>query len=264
MSTIITIGCSFVQGVGVWYEDKEKINQSNRDYHQKKYHVEHMNLQLNNSIGSYLQNKLGYKKFYNFGISGTSIANQLRIWFENPIDVKDETVLVLLFGTYPTRMGQYLGGSVGDVDLLDSFWSYPFNGSDKTERTIEETELDLHLDFIHNIRVFKEYCEVRNWKFEYCLIDDKFPNLYKNEVGIPFPNPFKGFETKLSKEEKCHLSPHPNKIGYYKIYDKFHKWITDNRKDWFVGDNVENSYIGWTINTFTNKGHRIPKDRNRF
>jgi len=263
MATIITIGCSFVQGVGMWYEDVEPITSENRERHQQTYREEHLNVQLNNSIGAELQKELGYKTFINFGISGTSISNQLRIWFENPPKVNGD-VLVLLFGTYPTRMGQYLNGSIGDVDLLDSFWSYPFKGEEKEDRTIEQIDFDLHLDFIHNLRVFKDYCEIRNWKFEYCLMNDDYPNIYHKEVGNSFPNPFKEFQTELNEDEKCHLSPHPNSVGYKKIYNKFIKWVLDNKREWYVGETPVDKLIGWNVTKFTIHGDRILRDKNRF
>lgn len=263
MSTLITIGCSFIQGVGIWYEDDEVITQINREYHQQKYFKEHHEKQLTYSIGSSLQEELGYKHFLNFGISGTSISNQNRIWMENEIEIEGD-VLVLLFGTYPTRMGQYLGGAVGDVDLLDSFWTYPFNGNDKEGRTPKEIEFDLHLDFVYNLRLFQNYCESRDWQFEYCLIDDSFPNLYKKQIGESFPNPFKNFEHKLEDNELCNVSAHPNQIGYQKISNEFIDWIKNNKLDWYRNETPLYKKRGWNLFRYDTGGNKLINNQIRF
>ena len=153
MSTLVTMGCSFIQGVGIWYEDIEVINHDNWDYHINKYVNEHHAVQLNGCIGSSLQKELGYENFCNFGVSGTSISNQLRLWYENPPEINDD-VLFLLFVTYPSRVGNYLNGSVGDVDLKDSFFTnYPYYFKDEEDREIKYTKLDLDLETIFYIKI---------------------------------------------------------------------------------------------------------------
>lgn len=263
MSTLITIGCSFIQGVGIWYEDEEPITSDNRRAHQEKYFKQHYSKQLNYSIGSILQEELGYEDFINFGISGTSISNQNRIWVENKIEIEGD-VLVLLFGTYPTRMGQYVKGKIGDVDLLDSFWSYPYHGDETKGRTPKEIEFDLHLDFIYNIKLFKNYCKSRGWKFEYSFIDDTFSKAYETQIGNYFPNPFKDFEQTLHPNEKCHLSPHPNKLGYQKISNNFINWIKENKKDWYKFEKPISKKKGYHLYRYLENGNQLIHNQIRF
>ena len=95
-------------------------------------------------------------------------------------------------------------------------------------------------------------------------MDDTYSDVYHTEVGNPFTNPFKEFQTELSDDEKCHLSPHPNSVGYKKIYNKFIKWVGDNKREWYVGETPINKLIGWELTRFTIHGDRILRDKNRF
>ena len=263
MSTLITMGCSFIQGVGTWYEEIEPITPNNWDYHLNKYQQQHLDIQLNNCIGSYIQEKLGYSYFYNFGISGTSLSNQLRVWFDNTPNIDDTDVLFLLFGTYPSRIGAYLGGQIGDVDLTDSFFNmYPFN-KELEPRSIDTIKLDLDLEFIYNIKIIKNYCESRNWDFNYSLINPYNLELYHNEIGETFPNPFIEFE-KLSNDMKCHISPHPNKLGYEHLSNKLIEWGNINKPNWYKNDKVISKQFGWEMFKFDTNLTKHPYIYNRF
>ena len=266
MSTLITMGCSFIQGVGIWYEDIEPIHDFNKDYHQERYLEYHHDVQLKNCIGSHLQKELGYTNFCNFGISGTSLSNQLRIWYEETPKINDD-VLFLLFVTYPTRIGNYLNGSIGDVvNLKNSFFAnYPYHFNDEETRDIKYTKLDLDLETIFYIKIIKEYCISRGWKFEYSLIDSYYESTYVNELGNPFPNPFIDVNLKtLDETQKCKLSPHPNKDGYELLSNELIKWIRENKKEWYKNEIPQNKYSPWVAHHFDLYGNKTKIKKNRF
>ena len=265
MSTLVTMGCSFIQGVGIWYEDIEPINHDNWNHHINTYVNKHHEVQLDGCIGSHLQKELGYANLCNFGVSGTSISNQLRLWYENPPKIADD-VLFLLFVTYPTRVGNYLNGSVGDVNLEDSFLTnYPYYSNDNEGRKIEYTKLDLDLETIFYIKIIKDYCESRGWKFEYSLIDSYYESIYLNELGTPFPNPFIDDNLKvLEDSHKCKLSPHPNKHGYELLSNKLIDWIRDNKSDWYKNEIISKSYSPWISHQYNLDGTKIKKLKIRF
>jgi len=265
MATLITMGCSFIQGVGIWYEDIEPINLENREYHQKKYLEYHHKVQLQNCIGSHLQKELGYETFCNFGVSGTSLSNQLRLWYQEPPIISDNDVLFLLFVTYPIRIGNYLNGKIGDVvNLENSFLAnYPYFHNEEEGRDEMNLKLDLDLETIFNIKIIKDYCESRGWKFEYGLIDCFYEDLYTAELGPPFPNPFRNYILDL-KTEQCKISPHPNKLGYLKLSNNLIEWIRENKKDWYRKEVPKYRYSSWKSYNYTINGDKIELEKNRF
>ena len=123
----------------------------------------------------------------------------------------------------------------------------------------------MDLETIFYIKIIKEYCISRGWKFEYSLIDSYYESTYVNELGNPFPNPFIDVNLKtLDETQKCKLSPHPNKDGYELLSNELIKWIRENKKEWYKNEIPQNRYSPWVAHRFDLYGNKIKIKKNRF
>ena len=209
MSTLVTLGCSFTQGQGCYKE-------SSLDENSQEYYKEQLPNFLKGCIGSNIQKEFGFANFYNYAQGGDSNLTQLLRFFNNPIQDDDTTILWQV--TFPTR---------GFMVIENTINTLPFEFTEKMFKVRLEfgntsPEDDMRREVALYLKVMKEYCRVRGWKFfvwfwengEYSKYSEMFPLLKENI--IPFnKEPFDDDMYSIEFGKKGH----PNEKGYKKISD---------------------------------------------
>lgn len=233
MSTLVTLGCSFSQGDGCY---DFSLGDSVNDF--INFRENNMENFLNNSIGSNIQEKFGYKKYINYAYAGSSNESQMLLFF-NQLP-QDDTVTVIWQITFYHRKFQLHNKGVMDAGLhykwvVDSM-------SEKMEvlkMTDWDVEQDMRFETLLRINLMNEYCEARGWKFltwtwmsnEYNHLIKMYPKL--KHLIIPYENPFDREMGELPKEwiSKLPNDPHPNEVGYKIISDGLCDSIVKNNLD---------------------------------
>lgn len=229
---LITMGCSFTEGVGcydpetipidmidIMKDDRvEKVYTSNRDRFHKF------------SWPSFLQKQIKYDKLINLGLGGSSISGNVKIWFEKYYDKKlhDEyDVLIIWLLPEPSRFSFYANGVVKNINP-----STPFNENNietynlgiEYVRFIHDVNVDPFLEEIFYIKVMEEYCKCNNYNLLYTPLDFNlnklFEKFHNTEYRMIFDeNIIPNFSE--NPEMKSLICGHPNEKGYEKISNNF-------------------------------------------
>jgi len=256
---LITLGCSFTEGVGCysdesieWYNSKkDKLDEPElfsilRSKNYKQFR--------DNGWPFLLAKKLKFNRLINMGVGGSSTSGQLKRFFEKydefELEKYDTTIIWLLSPS--ARFSKYINQKISDISI------YGRNTSIANSYHRLATNTDYTLEQIFTMRCMIELCKSYNinlyfdsWDYHtkdsISTICSKYNplkyilNHYLNISGIDSIHSTNGYEA------VCH---HPNQEGYKEmtrlIYEKL---ITVDSHILGNCDNTENEYIGIT-NTF--------------
>jgi len=174
---LITMGCSFTEGVGCWDMEitPETLRANDRNYHfysnseqnKKRFHE----FGWPNRVGK----KLGFDKVVNIGREGDGISAQLKRFTERILDnnqYKDYEITIVFLLPEPARFSFYFDNKIKSFGPYNSHMGivreYLFN--------LKNSEGDPFLEQLFYLKLFREMCKSR--EYDYYLF-----NLYTDEFN---------------------------------------------------------------------------------
>jgi hypothetical protein len=224
---LITLGCSYTEGVGAYSDDIEKpltkkerkndlIPQSIYQLHRPNFHKEGWPIKL--------QKLLGYDYCINKGLGGSSTSGQAKRFIEKLEDYKnlqtEYDIFIFWLMTFPSRISFYTGGRVTDLLLgantNTKFQTHPLMMEYFT--FIENPDLDMCLEQIFYVKVINEICEKYGMNFLY----GGFNNFITTNIQLLAPelkdkaidSEWDSLSKNLKPEHLSEICDHPNAKGY--------------------------------------------------
>lgn len=166
---LITLGCSFTEGVGCY--DPELIKQYPIIDDNVREEISNKSIERFHANGwpPRLQQKLNYNKLINLGKGGTGESFQLKRFIEEfgGVDLSEEyDVLVIWLASPQGRLSFYVNGIL--YSILSN-WPYPDSKTDNLAKAyvdlIENVDLDTCLEQSFYIKTLKEICNGKNYNF---------------------------------------------------------------------------------------------------
>lgn len=224
---LITLGCSFTEGVGCY--DYSLIDKPTREYTEEDIsfvHKHSVQKFLEESWGSQLQDMLGYDDFLNLGVGNASNSHSAKLLFDSYLlesDLNDSEVLVIWLMTYSHRKSFYTDG----FDKVYSHGNIIHDEIAKVQNRDDTTKEDLfYLKSVYN------FCKNKGWKFLFSHVEGQTFDLIQEELKrITNDNIFineKFMTCALPSEKSSKICPHPNKLGYKDIVIQMMDWIEKN------------------------------------
>jgi len=253
---LITIGCSFTEGVGCYDYTQLPSSKSVNDLSDtefSKYYGSQLDNFLEGSWGTQLAKLLNYDLHINCGIGGSSNSHQLKNFMDTMIDWPDLSnydVLVMWQMTYAHRFSFYENGQPR---------TYGFNNLNKFGELIDEDILgnpnnfvksfihrmgdslseNMALESLFHLRCFIEICKSKSYDFLFSIVNDDILDKtiydYSNNDNLSnyvkikdtsnsiYRNPiyyaYTGYQT-------AHCG-HPTGDGYKAQSKKYYEWIED-------------------------------------
>ena len=199
---LITMGCSFTEGVGCWDENtfppeivddykifaenygellKYPIRNSSPDRYLAKLSKEISNKLFRDNRENFhnkgwpmkLGKLLNVDEVKNLGRGGGSISGQVKTFFEKEIhkeSYEEYDVLVVWLFSYPSRISFYVNGRVEDMNYNDPAGLYEHYHRlityDNTDNQKPKGFLpDAQLEGLFYFRIIEAICEKNNWSF---------------------------------------------------------------------------------------------------
>jgi hypothetical protein len=239
---LITIGCSFTEGVGCYdpktisytSEDKIKYKKIEDVYFPNKERFHKY------SWPSVLQKYINYDILINLGFGGSSTSGNLKVWFEKYYNknLSDEyEVLIIWLLPIPSRFSFYRNSTVTNINPVmehNNYNTHTYNLGSEYIKFIDNIDIDPILEQIFYLKIMEEHCLFKNYKFLYLTVDythstlfEKFhdtKNMMKFTHSI-FPN----FNSNPSM--KSLICEHPNELGYEHIAKELFNWIKNNNPE---------------------------------
>jgi len=247
---LITLGCSFTEGVGCYdeytYEEVKESKEPIEILIQK-----YRNRNRFHELGwpNRLAKKLKYDKIINFGKGGSSTSGQLKIFIENikSVNLGEYDVTIIWLLTEPSRFSIYANGRVVDYS------SHETNIPIVNEYYKITDEFDYLCEQVFLIRNMINFCKLNNIVFYYDFWSNRIYNLYYSlwSGGNKY-NDIKPFFLRTKRihkfsEDKNRVAwdNHPNEKGYEYISNVIYNELLLKNKN-IVGNsnNLECLYLG--------------------
>lgn len=163
---LITLGCSFTEGVGCYDPELVKQYKSNNLIEIDEKSIERFHA---NGWPARLQKKLNYDKLINLGKRGTGESFHLKRFIEefSGVDLTEKYDVLVVWMTSPQgRLSFYVDGTL--YSILSN-WAYPDKKTNDIStayaRLIENVELDTCLEQAFYVKALKEICNGKNYNF---------------------------------------------------------------------------------------------------
>jgi len=227
---LITLGCSFTHGDGCYdYSILEQSPFNSREYsklndtEKQLFYQLNQNNFLNKGWPSQLQEMLGFDELYNLGIGGAANSQSVKIFMDELYyrDFENSNVVVIWLHGFHHRISFYNDGVVKS-------YSHDSKLHNEYIREISDINTDTRLETYFYLKLMKELCNNKNWKFLYTSIKSNdiqyFNEYYHNDIlldnfmniSIPWP---------VNKSNKSKICAHPNELGYTDIAKTIYDWI---------------------------------------
>ena len=161
-NVIISLGCSFLAGVGNWHTPTRRKWEQNK-VHINELHKNSYNSFLNYSIGTQLARNLNFDEHHNFAIGGSSIKHQLHFFHRRykAETFKDKNVLFYLGITYPQRNCTFVDNKLRTIHLDQERKNDFYNEYRRiSKERILKDSIQNQLVYIESIRTL---CKANNW-----------------------------------------------------------------------------------------------------
>lgn len=250
---LITLGCSFTEGVGCY--EPSLLDNNGKPIRDEQY-VYSASLNRFHTLGwpARLQQKLQYDCLWNLGRGAASNSENVKRWFELFSDVNFSNqydVLVLWMITFSGRISFYRNGRInsllpnltqGSIEaqaLIDSYVGFIGNDFDK----------DLSLEMYFYANVLKNICLLSNYKFLYINVDNVAGKSLDSLLNSPFSlnstykklYPEYNSVTDRNSNEYTAYCGHPNEKGYELIADRLYNMIA-HEHSYLINDVVPSNY----------------------
>lgn len=258
---LITMGCSFTEGVGCYDPKTIPSDMVDRMKHEKieEVYISNKGRFHEYSWPSFLQKKLKYDKLINLGFGGSSTSGNVKVWFEkyhNKNFSDNYEVLIIWLLPEPSRFSFYKKGVVKNINPAMSYNVYNndcYNLGIEYVKFIQDVSIDPFLEQIFYIKLMEEHCKFKKYNLLYSPLDFNqnklFDKLHNNEFRMVFEkNIIPDFSSFPSM--KSPICNHPNEKGYEYISEIFFEWIKIN-KSYLLNnedpDNYDSIWDGYPI-----------------
>jgi len=251
---LITMGCSFTEGVGCYDVSKmdELKSYVSLPYEQFIHQTNNFHkLGWPNRVGK----KLGYDKVINLGLAGSSNSGQVKQFSEKYLDkdFSEYEVLIIWLLTEPSRISFYSGGTILDIVPKSNNTLY-----NEYVRTIQDITIDTTLEEIFYIKMMEQICENKGYSLLISpltsyISHDSLYSIYKSKYYLN-PSPISPTEEIFDRKYLCDIpkgDTHFNELGYEKLSNnimdnirKFHPHLITNTPK----DDIEWEWDGFSLN----------------
>jgi hypothetical protein len=258
---LITLGCSFTEGVGCYDPDTIPIDMVDRMKHEKieEVYISNKSRFHNYSWPSQLQKKLKYDKLINLGLGGSSTSGNLKVWFEKYYDKNfsdDYDVLIIWMLPEPTRFSFYRERKIMNINpsmAKNVYNIYSYDLGIEYINFLENLDLDPILEQIFYLKIFEDHLKNQKYNFLYVPLNHTqnwyFDKLYKADSMINLkesvlPN------FVINPDMKSLICNHPNEKGYEQVSEKIFEWIKKYKQNLISENNptvYESVWDGYPI-----------------
>jgi hypothetical protein len=252
LKLLITLGCSFTEGVGCWDENTLPPDMNrNNTWDQKFSHVYVNNENNFHEKGwpNRLCKKLGYDKVINLGLGGSSTSGQIKVFLEKyeNIDTTKYDVLVVWLLTDPSRFSFYTYGGVRNVLPTINNERDMGIGSSYLD-FIHDTDLDPLLEQIYHIKCLTNVCENKKYGLIITYWEERSGDNLLKQFDSPYflynkphrlltPYPYEDPYISI-------ICGHPNELGYEMLANNIYEGIKQNHSK-FIPD-VKSESFEWS------------------
>lgn len=239
---LITMGCSFTEGVGCYDPSTIPSDMIDRMKHPKVEEVYINNKQRFHKFSwpSRLQKLINYDVLINLGFGGSSTSGNVKVWFEKYHDKNftDEfDVLLIWLLPAPSRFSFYRSGSIMNINPALNKNVYNIHSYDlgkEYAKFIDDIELDPILEQIFYLKVMEDHIKSKKFNFLFSTFDNErnkfFEKFHNSENRMIFEKSlFPNFEK--HPEMKSLVCDHPNELGYEYISQQIFDWIQKNKPE---------------------------------
>ena len=229
MSKLITLGCSFSQGIGCYdIELYKSYNLNNINLFPVEYHNKTRKLCLENSIGKHIQDEFGFEEYYNYAHAGSSNQTQVLKFFNNLPEGNDNTILWQI--TYYDRKPMFKNNSFDDNHWGNDNWvnSYYLELSSKLGNNLNEIQTNEMIELKMYMNIMYEFCKIRGWNFYvWFFMDNECDKFIKQfPESKKYTIPFKNINmNEMESYKDITLDNHPNQFEYRRIANGLIKTI---------------------------------------
>lgn len=274
---LITLGCSFTEGVGCYdytgYSDDALRKIKEQGGFSDKLYGKNLNNFLEGSWGSQLQEILGVSTFYNVGKGGDSNSGQSKSFYDqiDTLNLKDKDVLVIFMMTYSHRFSFYNEGIPQTFDFTPNEYGGYRNKlvNEYVKVIIDDFDYNTVCEHFYYLRNVYELCKARGFKFAWCnvenrVVDEIYPMLPNDLKKCLLKHPIYQYdmiESILNSENPSFLSKicgHPNEHGYKLVAERIFGAITNIYPE-FLRDKLVELYNNDTI-----QYEKIPINREEY
>lgn len=250
---LITLGCSFTEGVGC-YEPSLLDENGKPLYDEGTVYAASLDRFHRFGWPASLQKKLQYDCLWNLGHGGASNSENVKRWmevFSVEAIPKEYDVLVIWMLTFAGRISFYKEGKIRSIlpgngdgkDVYQQLYNSYLNflGNDIFSKNAIENDMILETYFYLN--VIKTICELSNYNFLYInsanfeglhidsLVRDRHSLNFTYKTLYPYPQ----YNSILDRDDEgCKkytaFCGHPNENGYELIADRFFNMISHEHK----------------------------------
>ena len=212
LKLLITLGCSYTEGVGCWVDETPlDLNHIPID-NQEWYHWYKLSIDKFHEFGypNHLGKLLGYDKVINLGYGGSSPSGNTKHLFNLYKNTSFENDSVTLFWWVPSpqRISFYVDKKIRNISNGDSLW-------DEYVKLIENHD-DTLFEQLFYIDIVEMFCKSKGIDLIFFAEE---ANLYSN---IASKETWLGLLQEdvlglLQKDDTSQICTHPNEKGYEKI-----------------------------------------------
>ena len=258
-NVLITVGCSFTEGVGCY--DYSSLNNKNPNDLSEKEHSKYYGTQLDNflmgSWGTHLQKMIRYDLHINCGIGGSANSHQVKNFMDTMNswpDLSKSNVLVIWQMTYPHRFSFYKNSvphSFG-FNTQDRFNHNHSNFIKEFIMNMSNTDFDRDMAFesLFYLRCMRDICKANGYTFLFSTVGEpSFDVVLKNYLD---KKTLKNFIEIYDEREDEKVSPlsyafargtahcgHPISDGYKDMAEEYHKWIIHHREELLYNGDID-------------------------
>jgi hypothetical protein len=255
---LITLGCSFTEGVGCY--NPTLLDETGTPIDSES--VYNSSLERFHTLGwpAKLQKKLQYDCLWNLGRGAASNSENVKRWFEifSTESITDEyDVLVIWLVTFSGRISFYKEGKIRSIlptnNLTDltyifynSYISFLESGANKNTNT----DRDMILEASFYLNVISTICKLSNYKFLYINCSNtegeqldtlvQSPHSLNSTYKRLYPNHNSVLDRDGSKQNTSFCG-HPNEHGYEIIAERFFNMISHEHKH-LINTNTPTTY----------------------
>lgn len=251
---LITMGCSWTEGVGCWDYSKMynpgnvKLTEAEHKYQKNRFHE----LGWPNRVGK----KLGYDKVLNLGLGGSAHSTHVKLFVERilPMDLSEWEVLVIWMMTEPTRFSFYNGLVNFDYIPLTKHKKTPLE--DAYSKEIDLPSYSAQYDQLFYMKIMEQICENNEYGLLFTSWNSSMEYLYKIYPSNKYIHKewVTMFPQKSSYYSHC---KHPNEKGYEWVANTLVDGINKNHPQ-YKGESKKDIEWEWLGSKIEHSTKHIP------
>lgn len=234
---LITMGCSFTEGIGCWDTSvlPRNFSPSHGKYQYYSYHQANRFHELGwpNKLGK----RMGYDMVVNLGLAGSSSSGQVKQFFEKYLDkdFSDWDVTVVWLLTHPSRISFYKNDKIknllaqNELDRDDSV----FDGYIEFLSDSKNFDKDLINEQFFYRKIMKTICDLKSYSFlSFHIHSIDYKNIISNIIGKDTSHCHALLDNFIDKSKTddyiSTICGHPTELGYDLIATNMFNWIRHN------------------------------------